>query len=39
MAKRDEVTLNGATAGSVPPIRIKQVKSTGTTATNLVDLY
>lgn len=34
-----EVTLNGATAGSVIQVRVKRVKATGTTATNLVGLW
>jgi hypothetical protein len=33
------VTFVGATAGSVLPIRVKRVLSTGTTATSLVGLY
>lgn len=35
----DAVTLSGATAGSVIPIRVKQVKATGTTATLILSLY
>lgn len=35
----DEITLNGALAGTIIPIRATKVKSTGTTATNLVGLY
>ena len=35
----DTVTFNGATAGSVLPIRCTRVYSTGTTATNLLALY
>ena len=31
--------LNGATAGSLLPCRVTQVKATGTTATNIVALY
>ena len=33
------VTLAGAVAGSVIPIRIKRVNSTNTTATNIVALW
>lgn len=33
------VTFVGAVAGSVLPIRAKQILSTGTTATNLLVLY
>lgn len=33
------VTLVGVTAGSLLPIRVKRVYSTGTTATSLVGLY
>jgi hypothetical protein len=35
----DTVTLYGATAGSVLPVRANRVYSTGTTATNIVALY
>lgn len=35
----DTVTLVGATAGEIIPIRVKQVLSTGTTATSIVSLY
>lgn len=35
----DTVTLSGVTAGTLLPIRAKQVLSTGTTATLLVGLY
>ena len=35
----DTVTLVGATAGSIIPIRVKQVKATSTTATSIVSLY
>ena len=37
-AAGDEVTFIGVQAGSVLPVRVKQVKSTGTTATNLLAL-
>ena len=37
-ASGDEVTLANVQAGSVIPLRIKQVKSTGTTATSLIAL-
>lgn len=33
------VTFRAAAAGSTLPIRVKQVRATGTTATNLVGLY
>ena len=33
------VTLTGVVAGSVLPIRVSRVYSTGTTATNIVALY
>lgn len=33
------VTLAGATAGSVLPVRVLKVMSTNTTATNIVALY
>lgn len=36
--KGNTVTFTGATAGTILPIRAKQVLSTGTTATNLVGL-
>ncbi len=32
------VTFNGAVAGSIIPVRVKRVFSTGTTATNLIGL-
>ena len=35
----DTVTLVGATAGQIIPIRVKQVKATSTTATSIVSLY
>jgi hypothetical protein len=35
----ETVTLSGARAGAIIPIRAKQVKATGTTATLLVGLY
>lgn len=35
----DTVTLSGVTAGSLIPIRVSRVFSTGTTATLLVGLY
>lgn len=38
LASGDEVTLTGVTAGSWLWIRVKQVKSTGTTATNIAAL-
>ena len=33
------VTFSGATAGSILPVKVKRVYSTGTTATNIVALY
>lgn len=33
------VTFVGVPAGAVLPIRVKRVRSTGTTATNIVNLY
>jgi len=39
LASGDEVTLAGAVGGSVLPLRIRRVKATGTTATQLVGLY
>lgn len=35
----DTVTLVGATAGQIIPIRVKQIKATLTTATSIVALY
>lgn len=34
-----QVTLSGVGAGTLLPIRIKQVRATGTTASGLVGLY
>ena len=39
MLSGDAVTFGGVTAGSFLPIRVKQVKSTGTTATLILNLY
>lgn len=39
MASGDEVTFVGVQAGSVLPVRVKQVKVTGTNATNMIGLY
>ena len=39
LASGDEVTLVGAVGGTVLPLRVKRVKATGTTATQLVGLY
>ena len=39
LASGDEVTLVGAVGGSVLPLRIKRIKATGTSATQLVGLY
>lgn len=33
------VTLNGAAAGSILPVSVDRVYSTGTTATNIIALY
>ena len=38
MADRTTVTFAGVPAGTVLPIRVRQVRATGTTATNLVGL-
>jgi hypothetical protein len=38
MVNGDEVTFTGVTAGSVLPIRVKQIKSTNTTATSILGL-
>lgn len=35
----DEVTLNNVADGSYHPLRVKRVKATSTTATNIVALY
>lgn len=35
----EEVTFSAAVAGTIIPIRAKQVKSTGTTASSLLGLY
>ena len=39
MAGGEDVTFTGLSAGSVYPIRVKRVWSTGTTATNLLVLW
>lgn len=39
MQNGDAVTFNGATAGSLIPIRFVRINATNTTATNLVALY
>lgn len=39
MVSGEEVTFVGCLAGSIIPIRCKQVKSTGTTASNLIGMY
>ena len=39
MQSGDEVTFVGIAAGDVLPIRVKQVKATNTTATNMIGLY
>lgn len=33
------VTFSGVVAGSLLPLRVKEVRATGTTATNLVGVY
>ncbi len=35
----DTVTFEGIAAGSIIPVRVQRVFSTGTTATNLVSIY
>lgn len=35
----DDVTFSGIPAGTILPVLIKRVKSTNTTATNMVALY
>lgn len=35
----EDVTLVGCQAGSIIPIRPRRVKSTGTTATNIIGFY
>jgi hypothetical protein len=39
MASGNSLTLTGVTAGSVLPLRVTKVKSTGTTATNIAALW
>lgn len=39
MASGDTVTLVGLLAGTVYPLQLMRVNSTGTTATNMVGLY
>ncbi len=39
MANGDEVTFAGAIAGALYPISVKLVKSSGTTATNIIATY
>lgn len=34
-----DITFIGLTAGAILPVRVKQVFSTGTTATNIIALY
>lgn len=38
MVSDDTVTFNGVVAGTILPIRVRKVYSTGTTATNLIGL-
>ncbi len=35
----EAVTITGVPAGAILPIRAKRVRATGTTATNIVNLY
>jgi len=35
----DEVTFNGVLAGTILPVRVKKVFSTGISATNLIGVY
>lgn len=39
LASGDEVTIAGAVGGTVLPLRVRRVKASGTTATQLVGLY
>lgn len=39
MAGGEEVTFVGVQSGSVLPVRVSRVKSTGTSATNMIGLY
>jgi hypothetical protein len=39
MADGRQVTFTGVLAGTVYPLQVKQVRSTSTTATNIVALY
>lgn len=39
MAGGEEVTFVGVQSGSVLPVRVSRVKSTGTNATNMIGLY
>ena len=39
LASGDEVIIAGAVGGSLLPLRVRRVKSTGTTASQLVGLY
>lgn len=39
MADGSELTITGIAAGSWLPLRVKQVKSTSTTATNMAGFY
>lgn len=38
-AQGDEVTFSGVSAGTVIPVQVLRVWSTGTTATNMVRIY
>lgn len=33
------VTINGVAAGTILPVRVKRVRATGTTATNIAVMY
>lgn len=39
LSSGDEVTFTGMLAGAIYPLRVKQVKSTNTTATSIIGLY
>lgn len=39
MQDGNDVTFSGIPAGAILPIRVTRVKSTGTTATNIVSLF
>lgn len=39
LASGDEITLAGVVGGSILPLRLRRIKATGTSATQLVGLY